>query len=481
MTAFNITSSSSTPQTLNSGELGYIGRNGALVVPGGTAVTMNDGAKLILDGSIASTATGVNLFASGTISISPTGEISDAANIGIVVANPGQKDIHNAGYIYGSSHGIGWQASGIDTLSLNVVNSGTIFGGNHAGVFGLGIGSESTIQNSGTIEGGEYGIEMRSLNDATWSVVNSGTIMGGVGIFDEVQNTDSEVVNTGQIIARDGSMGFMALDLHDGMDRLINSGEIMGAVDFGTGVGTDVLRNTGAIHGDVSGLGAGSLIVNGGLIDGTFTGSTGADSMKNWGVMADVSLGDGSDFFRNIGHVVGNIDLGKGSDLFKGWGGTVDGTIHGGAGSDTILGGLADDVIFGEAGDDVLKGGNGDDTITGGPGRDMMSGGHGFDTFNFNSLADSAANGQRNHILDFKQGEDVIDLSTIDAKAGVNGNQAFHFIGSAPLSGTAKGELHAVNSGANTLVAGDTNGDGSADFSILVVGVHGLTAEDFVL
>jgi hypothetical protein len=45
-----------------------------------------------------------------------------------------------------------------------------------------------------------------------------------------------------------------------------------------------------------------------------------------------------------------------------------------------------------------------------------------------------------------------------------------------------KGELRATaTASGNTIIAGDTDGDASADFQILVQGVTGLTAEDFLL
>ena len=70
-------------------------------------------------------------------------------------------------------------------------------------------------------------------------------------------------------------------------------------------------------------------------------------------------------------------------------------------------------------------------------------------------------------------------MSGIDAEAGVAGNQVFDFITGA-FTGT-KGELRALNSGANSIVQGDVDGDTHADFAILVEGVNNLHAADFVL
>ena len=43
------------------------------------------------------------------------------------------------------------------------------------------------------------------------------------------------------------------------------------------------------------------------------------------------------------------------------------------------------------------------------------------------------------------------------------------------------GELRAYSAGSNTLVAGDVDGNGRADFQIVLIGHHTLTAGDFIL
>jgi serralysin len=43
------------------------------------------------------------------------------------------------------------------------------------------------------------------------------------------------------------------------------------------------------------------------------------------------------------------------------------------------------------------------------------------------------------------------------------------------------GELRQAASGANTLIEGDVNGDGAADFSILLKGTYSLGSGDFNL
>jgi hypothetical protein len=69
--------------------------------------------------------------------------------------------------------------------------------------------------------------------------------------------------------------------------------------------------------------------------------------------------------------------------------------------------------------------------------------------------------------------------SNIDAKTGVDGNQKFAFIGTDGFSGE-KGELRYKDLGAEVIVQGDVNGDGKADFEILVKAGK-LDAGDFLL
>jgi Ca2+-binding RTX toxin-like protein len=261
-----------------------------------------------------------------------------------------------------------------------------------------------------------------------------------------------------------------------GADGLIvNNGSVSAAIQTGLGGLGIYIASAAGSH---------NQLVNDGTVSGlsyAVASGDGDETVVNRGAMnGEVLLGLGRDYLRNAGQVFGEVDLGGGGDRFKGWGGTVDGDIHGSGGNDTIIGGAADDAIFGDFGMDVLKGGNGDDTLAGGAGRDAMTGGLGSDTFDFNNVNESALGGQRDRITDFSKVDDFIDLSSIDANAGVGGNQAFDFIGSTAFSNTA-GELRATTSSGNTIIAGDADGDGNADFSILAVGVTGLTAGDFIL
>ncbi|WP_019905744.1 hypothetical protein [Methylobacterium sp. 77] len=146
----------------------------------------------------------------------------------------------------------------------------------------------------------------------------------------------------------------------------------------------------------------------------------------------------------------------------------------------SVFGGA--DTVVGSAFNDYIDGFGGNDTITGGLGRDTLKGNTGADTFVFKTLADSTVSSTgRDTILDFKPGQhDTIHLKSIDAISGTSANDAFSFIGDAAFTKHA-GELRAVVSGSNTLVSGDVDGNGKADFSILLKGIVELHTTDFVL
>lgn len=158
----------------------------------------------------------------------------------------------------------------------------------------------------------------------------------------------------------------------------------------------------------------------------------------------------------------------------------------GGASNERMSGFGGIDTFIGMGGSDTLIGGNGSDVLTGGRGRDLLTGGLGNDHFDFNSVADMGTTGTtRDVILDFVHLHDEIDLKGIDASSRSSGNGEFRFIGTAGFHGSA-GELRYAKvdlSGAahdKTIVSGDINGDGRADFQIELKGLVTLTATDFV-
>ena len=304
-------------------------------------------------------------------------------------------------------------------------------------------------------------------------------------------------------------------------------------------VGGDVIVNRGLISGDVTyGLSTyfeakPNLFDNrGGVVDGTVNMGAASDIFDNRGgsIVGQVNLGDGDDKFI-IGSGPQNVDGGEGFDtldftragaitfalatsegqiglpldskfsnfeqvlgslsgvnVIDGddngnfiYGGRAGDKLSGAAGIDRLEGEGGNDILLGGAGHDTLEGGAGNDILTGGADADDLEGGAGADTFVF---LDTATTGDV--IYDFSRAQkDKIDLSAIDANPIPAGNQAFTYIGSGAFTNHA-GELHIRTApgplgGNATYVEGDTNGNGVADFSFVVIGVIPLVAADFVL
>lgn len=196
----------------------------------------------------------------------------------------------------------------------------------------------------------------------------------------------------------------------------------------------------------------------------TIVALPGQDALIFGGAKADLLVGD------------------AGRDGIYGGGGKD--TITGGSKTDHLFGGGANDLLIGERGIDYLFGGAGEDTLEGGSGRDWLEGGAGADRFFIGDHKHSKGD-DADRITDWDAGRaaDVIDLSGIDARTGALGNrgdQDFRWIGDFGFS-EFKGELRYFHAGNRTTIEGDRNGDGRADFEIVLSGRHDLTADDFIL
>lgn len=150
----------------------------------------------------------------------------------------------------------------------------------------------------------------------------------------------------------------------------------------------------------------------------------------------------------------------------------------GGSGSDSLVGNGTANRLTGNAGNDVLNGAGGKDILSGGAGQDKLSGGAGADVFNFDRAVHSGASAETGDVIsDFVRGQDVIDLTGIDADADTASNQAFSYIGSADFSANATGELRLQDG----VLYGSTDADAEAEFAIELTGVTELAAADFLL
>ena len=140
--------------------------------------------------------------------------------------------------------------------------------------------------------------------------------------------------------------------------------------------------------------------------------------------------------------------------------------LRGSTGKDSLTGGGSNDNLDGGDGADLLVGGAGDDRLAGGAGHDELTGGADQDTFDFDEGHSPFGNPDR--ILDLGL-NDIVDLSGIDARQSVGGDQALVLVAS--FTG-AEGQLmldyHSVTNTTDILM--DTDGDSAADQIIVADG-----------
>ena len=285
------------------------------------------------------------------------------------------------------------------------------------------------------------------------------------------------------------------------------------AIDLPASTSVDVMIDAGAFV-DVAGNAfagindasrynfttAGGNVISGDNNANTLRGTAQNDVMYGYGGNDTISGNGGDD----------TIDGGAGNDTLNGGThGAVGDTVSyatataavtvtlartssqntGGAGSDrlsnfeNLTGSAFNDRLTGSTGNNIIDGGLGNDLITGGRGVDTLIGGGGRDTFDFNAINETGNSAStRDLIMDFEQGRDRIDLSTIDASSALRGNNAFLFRGAATSFGTARdGEIRYVQENGLTVVYGDTDGDTAPEFQIALNGTYNLTAGDFIL
>jgi len=260
---------------------------------------------------------------------------------------------------------------------------------------------------------------------------------------------------------------------------------IKGTINVDTLTGTDLADQISGLAGNdiLNGLG-GNDTLDGGLGDDTMSGGLGNDTYIVNSISDKVIEKSGE----------GTADLVKASVSFT-LGAFIENLLLTGKGAINGIGnGLANELtgngaantLYGLAGNDTLSGGGGSDILVGGTGMDTMTGGLGNDKFVFDDgdFTSKTATGA-DTIVDFTPG-DKIDLSLVDALSTAThynqpGDQSFVFIDHNRFHIQSGRELRYEVVGGNTFVYGSTNGDNSADFCIKLIGVHTLSASDFVL
>jgi Ca2+-binding RTX toxin-like protein len=235
---------------------------------------------------------------------------------------------------------------------------------------------------------------------------------------------------------------------------------------------------------------AGNDQIDGGAGADRMVGGLGNDIyiVDNAGDLTVEVAGEGTDLVKakvsyTLQAAVENLTL-TGTSAIDGTGNGSNNKLTGNNAANRLDGGLGNDVLLGGGGADTLIGGDGLDQLTGAAGRDTLSGGAGADKFIFKATSHTTV-ALPDVISDFSHSEgDKIDLAAIDAKTGLSGDQAFSFIGTNTFPGggsAGAGKLRYEHTGSETHILGDVNGDGVADFMIVLTGQLDLQSGDFIL
>ncbi|MBD9373529.1 calcium-binding protein [Rhizobium sp. ARZ01] len=253
---------------------------------------------------------------------------------------------------------------------------------------------------------------------------------------------------------------------------------VQAAISHTLGVNVENLTLTGTVKINGTGNSLANVLF-GNAADNVLDGKAGADKMQG---------GKGNDTYivDNLADAVAE-KANEGVDLVKA---SVNATLSvnvenltlTGTGNINGTGNALANVIKGTTGINTLKGKAGNDMLYGGTGADKLYGGLGADTFVFMSATDSTvASSGRDTIYDFSRAQgDKINLKAIDASTKSGGDQAFTFIGAEKFHKKA-GELRFEKKSGDTFIQGDVNGDGKADFSIVLDLSLTMSKSDFIL
>jgi len=406
----------------------------------------NDGNDLLIGGA------GWDEMAGGTgndtYHITSWDDIYENANEGIdtvVVLDQNSYTLktHFENLVYSYTGNANLTGNGANNLIIGGSGADTIKSGNGNDTLDGGMGNDSMVGGAG--------------ND-TYVVFNAGdkVVEGVDGGYDTVRTT-----------LTDYTLGANVENLETiGAYGITGIGNTLGNSLYGNSL-TDIFYGRDGNDAIVGNGGNDSLWGENG--DDWMSGGAGVDWLRG-GAGNDIVLGGDDMDFLYGGDGNDNLDGGNGGDV-----------VYGDAGNDSAQGNAGNDTVYGGTGNDTLRGGEGNDRLRGDAGGDQLYGDAGSDRFLYGSLADSNVAGGRDTIYGFERGLDRIDLSLIDANTNNGtGNDAFWV----PGPGTvfySEGALTFTGSMGGTRVDGDVNFDGTADISIMVWGVWGLTASDFIL
>ncbi|MFO1046847.1 MAG: hypothetical protein U1E52_02965 [Geminicoccaceae bacterium] len=368
-------------------------------------------------------------------------------------------------YSYGSGGG------GITASNIDIANS--IVAGNNApsgsDIFGTIVHSDGHNLFGSDVAGNVSGDREGIAASAVFAAINpdtGGGLVNGDGVVLLLNSLANPALSGADPLAASatGQLGTTGRPLPAGSLPDIGSVEINHALSTTASANNDLLTGTAARN--------------------AINGLTGNDYLKGLGGSDTLHGNDGGDL----------LDGGAGNDKLYGDAG-IDLVFYGGATKVTVDLSLAADKAtrgsevdalynvegaIGSSAADIFKGNEYNNYFQGGGGKDTATGGAGRDLYDFNAVADSKAGAStRDVITDFAHLTDKIDVMGLDADGTVAGNQAFHWVGTAALTGP--GEIGYFTSGGNTIIRASTDADAASELEIQLTGIRTLSAVDFYL
>jgi len=294
-------------------------------------------------------------------------------------------------------------------------------------------------------------------------------MLGGTG--DDVYMVDSRF----DVIVESNSGGMDLVyasashTMASGLETLILQGTADLTATGNTSVNT-IIGNAG--HNALNG-GAGNDTLNGGAGNDTLNGGTGNDSMIG-------GLGDDTYYVNASGDRISE-SAAAGVDTVLAathWtlGAHLENLTMVSTGSYRGVGNELDNVMIGNRGKNMLQGGDGDDTLNGGAGNDVLTGGTGADHFVFSGTTPG--------------NDSITDFNAVNG-GGAQGDRlvfegllvgTFVYRGDAAFTGGSNNS-EARFDGATDRLLIDTDGDGTANFHLVLTGMteatH-VTGSDFL-
>lgn len=332
------------------------------------------------------------------------------------------------------------------------------------------------------LDGGDGNDYLFGGDDNDWLLGASGndTLNGDAGADRLEGGLGNDILNGGAGADRlDGGDGIDTLKGDAGDDRLLGA---LGADTLSGGEGKDWLDG-----------GLGNDKLNGEAGDDRLEGGEGADTLDG-GAGADTLVGGlGNDIYviSDLADLIVEL-AGEGTDTARvevdGWTvipeiesvqliGTGDFGVTGNGVNNNIKGNTGANRIDGGAGNDTIDAGAGNDTVIGGLGNDLLRGGAGADTF---VVAHAfGATLETDTVYDFVRAHgDRLDLSGVDAKTALAGDQAFTLVSTFTRHA---GEMTLLYTAGVTLLRLDVTGDGKPDFQMKINGDVTAASGDWVL